>query len=45
MTLLHAHPEAQEVVLERAKFVRYAEANGAYSNVLSMLSAIKGPHS
>ena len=38
LTLLGAQPEAKEIVVERAKFVRYAEANGAYDQVLAMLS-------
>jgi len=45
MTLLQANPNAQEIVVERAKFLRYAEANGEYGNLLNMLSTIKGPHS
>lgn len=45
MTLLQATPGAQEIVVERAKFLRYAEAKGEYSNMLSMLSTIKGPRS
>jgi hypothetical protein len=32
MTLLHTNPEARELVVERAKFVRYAQANGTYDN-------------
>jgi len=40
MTLLHAQPNAKEVVVERAKFVRHAEANGAYDQVLAMLSGV-----
>ena len=37
MTLL-AEPGAKEIVVERAKFVRFAEANGNYDQVLAMLS-------
>jgi len=40
LTLLGAQPEAKEIVVERAKFVRYAEANGAYDQVLAMLSGV-----
>lgn len=40
MTLLRDNPEAQEIIVERAKFIRYAEANGTYSSVLGMLSAV-----
>jgi uncharacterized oxidoreductase len=36
--LLREQPDAKELVVERAKFVRYAEANGAYDQVLAMLS-------
>ena len=40
MTLLGAEPDAKEIVVERAKFVRYAEANGNYDQVLAMLSGV-----
>ncbi|CAN7321873.1 SDR family NAD(P)-dependent oxidoreductase [Variovorax paradoxus] len=40
MALLRDEPEAQEIVVERAKFIRYAEANGTYASVLGMLSAV-----
>jgi uncharacterized oxidoreductase len=39
------HTDAQEIIVERAKFMRFAEANGTYGNVLSMLSAISAPRS
>lgn len=45
MTLLQANPKAKEIVVERAKFLRYAEANGEYGNMLAMLSTIKDPRS
>jgi len=45
MTLLRADPEAQEIVVERAKFIRYAEANGTYGSVLGMLSAVSASRS
>ena len=45
MTLLQATPNAKEIVVERAKFLRYAEANGEYGNMLTMLSSIKDPRS
>lgn len=41
MTLLHADLGAHEIIVERARFVRDAEANGTYDDVLSMLSAVK----
>jgi uncharacterized oxidoreductase len=40
--LLDAQPDAKEIVVEGAKFARYAEANGSYDQVLSMLSSFKG---
>jgi short-subunit dehydrogenase involved in D-alanine esterification of teichoic acids len=39
MALLEAQPEGREIVVERAKFLRYAEANGTYDDVLKMLSS------
>ena len=45
MTLLQANPKAQEVVVERAKPIRDAAANGAYGNLLTMFSTIKAPRS
>ncbi|MFC7263014.1 SDR family oxidoreductase [Streptomyces lutosisoli] len=38
LTLLREKPDAKELVVERARFVRDAEANGTYDNVLAMLS-------
>lgn len=38
LDLLRADPEARELVVERAKFLRDATANGSYDNVLAMLS-------
>ncbi|GAA4709042.1 SDR family oxidoreductase [Phytohabitans rumicis] len=40
LTLLSTQPDAKEIVVERAKFVRYAEANGTYDQVLAMLSGV-----
>ena len=40
MTLLKARPHAKEIVVERAKFLRDAEAEGRYENVLDMLSGV-----
>jgi Short-chain dehydrogenase involved in D-alanine esterification of lipoteichoic acid and wall teichoic acid (D-alanine transfer protein) len=45
MTLLQATPEAQEIVVERAKPIRDAVANGGYGNLLTMFSTIKAPRS
>jgi uncharacterized oxidoreductase len=41
LALLDARPDAAEIVVERAGFARYAEANGTYDQVLSMLSSVK----
>ena len=38
LALLSEQPDAKELVVERARFVRDAEANGAYDQVLAMLS-------
>jgi len=38
MTLLGTQPDAREIVVERARFVRDAAANGTYHDVLAMLS-------
>lgn len=39
MTLLQTHPEADEVLVERVKWQRNAEAEGRYDDVLAVLSA------
>ena len=36
--LLDAEPEAEEILVENVKFLRFAEANGSYDHVLSLLS-------
>ena len=41
LALLDAQPDAKEIVVEGAKFARYAEANGTYDQVLTMLSGFK----
>ncbi|MGW2047742.1 SDR family oxidoreductase [Streptomyces sp. NPDC001858] len=38
--MLRDRPDARELVVERARFVREAEANGAYDQVLAMLSGV-----
>ena len=43
MALLQASPQPQEIVVERAKPLRDAAANGSYSDLLAMLSTMKGP--
>jgi short-subunit dehydrogenase involved in D-alanine esterification of teichoic acids len=40
LDLLHDRPDAKEIVVERAKFVRHAEANGTYDDVLTMLAGV-----
>ncbi|WP_055610228.1 SDR family oxidoreductase [Streptomyces phaeochromogenes] len=40
LTLLRDRPDAREIVVERAKFVRHAEANGTYDDVLTMLAGV-----
>jgi uncharacterized oxidoreductase len=37
MTLLHTQPDAQEIIVERATFIRYAKSNGTYHQILAML--------
>jgi short-subunit dehydrogenase involved in D-alanine esterification of teichoic acids len=41
LTLLGAQPDAKEIVVERTKFARYAEVNGTYDQVLTMLSSVE----
>jgi hypothetical protein len=36
--LLAREPDAKELVVERARFLRDAEASGSYDDVLAMLS-------
>jgi uncharacterized oxidoreductase len=43
LALLHGEPTPKEIIVERAKFLRTAEATGNYDNVLGMLSAWKAP--
>lgn len=45
LALLHAEPTPQEIIVDNAKFVRCAEANGTYAEVLGMLSGVKPPQS
>lgn len=40
LTLLHAQETPKEIVVERAQFLRRAEANGTYDRALEMLSAV-----
>ena len=39
MALLEREPEAKEILVERVKFLRHAEVNGNYDEVLGMLAA------
>jgi uncharacterized oxidoreductase len=41
LALLEARPDAAEIVVEGAKFARYAAANGTYDQVLTMLSSVE----
>lgn len=43
LALLHGEETPKEVIVERAKFLRFAEVNGKYSDVFAMLSAYKAP--
>ncbi|MBV1941254.1 SDR family NAD(P)-dependent oxidoreductase [Streptomyces sp. BV286] len=38
LDLLRENPDAKELVVERAKFIRDAQADGSYDNVLAMIS-------
>jgi short-subunit dehydrogenase involved in D-alanine esterification of teichoic acids len=38
MTILQTQPVAEEILVENVKLLRFAEANGSYSNILAMLS-------
>jgi short-subunit dehydrogenase involved in D-alanine esterification of teichoic acids len=37
MTLLETQPDAHEILVENVKFLRFAEVNGSYDQVLSLL--------
>jgi len=39
MTLLRTRPDAREILVERVKGLRHAEANGSYDDVLAMLAS------
>ncbi len=41
MDLLAAAPDAKEIVVERARFIRDAQANGNYDDVLAMFTSIE----
>ncbi|WP_043667023.1 SDR family oxidoreductase [Streptomyces xylophagus] len=41
LDLLRENPDARELVVERARFVREAEANGSYDTVLAQLSGVR----
>jgi short-subunit dehydrogenase involved in D-alanine esterification of teichoic acids len=43
LALLHGEPTPKEIIVERAKFFRTAEATGNYDKALGMLSAWKAP--
>jgi uncharacterized oxidoreductase len=39
MTLIADHPESDEILVERVKFLRFAEAEGRFDDVLAMLGS------
>jgi uncharacterized oxidoreductase len=41
MNLLADEPDANEIVVERARFIRDAQANGNYDDVLAMLAGVE----
>jgi short-subunit dehydrogenase involved in D-alanine esterification of teichoic acids len=41
MDLLAAAPDAKEIVVERARFIRDAQANGNYDDVLAMFTSVE----
>lgn len=43
LALLHGDSTAKEIIVERAKFFRTAQATGNYDNALGMLAAWKAP--
>jgi len=43
LALLHSEPAPREIIVERAKYLRTAEASGNYEAALAMLSAWKKP--
>jgi short-subunit dehydrogenase involved in D-alanine esterification of teichoic acids len=43
MTLLETEPDAKEIVVERAAFLRFGEARGDYDQVVQTLNA-SDPH-
>jgi short-subunit dehydrogenase involved in D-alanine esterification of teichoic acids len=43
LALLQGEPTPKEIIVERAKFLRHAEATGNYDSALAMLSTVKAP--
>ena len=39
MALLEAQPDAHEILVERVKFLRYAEVRGDYDQIIGVLDA------
>ncbi len=39
MALLQEHPDAEQILVEDVKPIRFAEANGAFNDVLAALSS------
>ena len=40
MAILRAHPDAAEVLVDRVRFLRHAEAEGRYAEVLAGLTGL-----
>ncbi|WP_152631066.1 SDR family NAD(P)-dependent oxidoreductase [Agreia bicolorata] len=38
MSILESNPDATEILVDRVRFLRFAEAEGRFDNVLSLLS-------
>jgi uncharacterized oxidoreductase len=38
MTILQTQPDVEQIIVDNVKFLRFAEAGGAYDKVLSLLS-------
>ena len=38
MTILESQPDIEQVIVDNVRFLRFAEADGAYDTVLSLLS-------
>lgn len=43
MTLIETQPEADEILVEAVKFLRFAESTGAYDRTLAMMNRLPAP--